>query len=1075
MFREKLGGVSWMILTILLIMFPTCSYAGVLADPIATALERLATENFNDQAAITRVFRNLDITSKSKEDAFVEKIQQVAKTHNLDPEMFETKLRQILDKKRFEKIDYILEKVYGRYGKDLDVVVRTGSSGIRYLELAGKRQDHAGYRLLFSDDDISFVGKKAVHAAKYFNQLVEQEGLEILKVKGFDIVHLKNIRGIDLHMLNLLEQEKFVGEAAMSGIKKEMLIKGAVIAENEGGKLLPHAESLSSFVKNKASSILADELNEKLTREAVRKYGAMTMVGSCERQITKAHGGWEKLSDPEKVKYVLRQRIALDESGALKNLEKLNSVDINAQLEKLKGLKLKEKLTEKEVQWLQKLRVSNVELVFEEIPYKLNPIATKARASGRSLAGNPEVRKALDELTAGFVLMQEHVFDVSEPEILRKIREMAGGSQDIYKMLFTSFNQGKELMAELDAWVKAGLSRESFVELLLKAETHLARLELIKARRAALQAGSTEVKTLKEVELATSSKEGDRFLLRLLKGSNGQKLFIGVLGAVGGAVVYKEMHNAWASGNDQWDLSDAAFSLIDFVPGGMSFKRVGIEGLDPGIVFSFVKEYLYFSPAWPLVLVGDMAVLSVDMHSAFSVQYNQKGLVKLLVYAGEYTNDFHFIRLNLPKAAANENRIIEKDQLPVFLFSTKTVVVPVSGKNNTYRISNLSKVSEEILDQIFLENDPVTQQLRKAADQQLTDISHDKSYESAEDGNDFAGMFEYAKWMTGFSTICQKSPEKWCRVFNLLKIQIEKRRDVVMRRIMIPTLIQQAEKEYSAWTMGNKPPVAELASIQKKLEELRNEPLTINLAQEVGKRANEVEKKAADTRETLEQQKLRRGEYWQAALKAYETIYQQHTKLGKDIVSKLNISENDIRNSILRFPWTGDYKKDAENAQSSRVGFALGERSSWDNVKKIKKATPNPFEESIDQKALIILSEVQFRWRKVLDSTGYPKDDVNSSKEFVKKHQAALIKVKALYGKAMEFQTLIEKAARIEYGKLHLGEQTPFAIRFLSDQLKTLQDKNLLRVIWRSPHGDFGSGGGGQGQFYNDAPAARNG
>ncbi|RTZ91559.1 MAG: hypothetical protein DSY91_04925, partial [Deltaproteobacteria bacterium] len=911
------------------------------------------------------------------------------------------------------------------------------------------------------DDDISFVGKKAVQAAKYFNELLEKEGLERLKVKGFDIVHLKNIRGIDLHLLNLLEEEKFVGEASMSGIKKEMLVKGAVIAENKGGRLAPHAETLSSYIKTRIDSALADELDAKMIREAVKKYGSLTMVGSCERQITKAHGGWNNLSDAEKVKYVLRERLALKESGALETIGGMDAKGIGAQINRLKALKAKGKLTKGELRWLKRVRAKNISLAFEEIPYKLNPILSKARVSGRSLAGNPEVRKALDELTVGFVLMRDHVLEVPEKEILAKLRKMAGKNQDLYKMLYTSFQQGKELSAALDAWLRAGLSREAFVEMLLKVEGHLARLELIKARRAAAKKGSAEAKTLAQIEKSAEREGGDRFLVKLLKSPTGKKLFIGVLVASGGAYIYKKMYNSWMAGKLGGDLSDAAFALIDWIPGGMSFKQAVTEGVSARTVFSFVKEALYFTPAWPLVLAGDVAVLSIDIHGALRVSNNQNGLIDLLVYAGKYTEDNRFVRLELPRAAANKRRDIPKSELKDFFFTTKTVVVPVSGQKRTYRISNLAKVSNEILDQIFLENDAATKQLRMAAQQQLTAISHSVSWARLEKGSSFSGVFEYAKWLTGFSTICEKSPEKWCRVFNLLKTKIVERRKFVKEQIMIPYLVRQAEMKHAAWVAGSKPPVEKLEALQQKLEALRGEAIGISLTKEVGKRADKVAAKAKENRETREKQLLEKGKYWQTALKAYTEIYTQNRKMVESITRKLGYPNKKLRKRILRFPWTGDYKQDLKSAEATRKGFYHGSWKAWTDVQKIKGGTPAPATEIIDRQALSILADVQFSWRRAMDRSGHPEKGVAASSKFAKDYKVALQKVTALYKKGSAFQTMVEKGARIVYDPLRLGKQTVFALRITGKKLKEMRGKGRLKVTWRSPHGDFGSGGKG--------------
>jgi len=1059
MIKRKKSYLNWMVGFIIMVIVSQFSYANVSTDTMSIALEKCALTNFKDKEAINKIFTLLDITSKEHEDIFLRKISAVAKSRGLDSTIFGNKLRNILDQKRFEKVNNLLKQVYKKYGKGLDVVVRTGSSGYRHMELTSKRTDHVGYRLLFSDDDISFVGEEAVGAAKYLNVLLKNNGLEKLKVKGFDIVNLKNVRNIDLNLLNLLESEKFVGESAMAGIKKEMLGKGVVIAEKQGSALVVHTETLSSFVKNKVDNMLANELSEKAIRGIVQKRGAMTMIGSCERQITGAHGGWQELSNPEKVKYVLRQRIALDESGALRDLEGMTPSKISDQLEYLKKLKMKKKLTKGNLKWLQKLRAQNIELAFEEIPFKLNPIVREAKISGKLLASNPEIRKTIDELSLGFVLMKDHILNKSESEVMAWISKTAGDNQELYKILYTSFQQGKDLESALNGWLRSGGSRESFVKMLLKAESHLARLELIKARESVLKAGNVEVKTLQELEIITSKKEGNKFLTLLLKNPNGSKMLVGIIGAVGGSYLLKEMHNAWSDGNNQWELSDAAFTLIDFVPGGMSFKRAAIEGLDAKTVFSFVKEALYFSPAWPFVLVGDVAIISIDIHAAMHVQLSNSTLIDMLVYAGEYSKNDRFLRLKLPHKDA-----IEKDQLPPFFFGySDPIIVPLSTKKWMFRLSNLRKISNEVLDHSFLESDTVTKQLRRAAEQQLDSIRETVSLEDfvQEQGGYFSGIFEYEKWKNGFRTICQKSPTKWCRVFNLLEIKIIKRRDFVIKNIMIPYLIQEAEKKHALWESGNHPPIKELKEIQEKIEALRGKALGLDLVENVEKYAEEEVNNLKSSRETKEKQILKKGEYWRLAIKNYNFIYNEQAKLIKNMSKKLNLSKLDITKNILRFPWSGSYKKDAENSKNSLIGFALGERKLWKDIKRIKGDNPNPIEESIDRHAVNILAKVQFRWRMAMDSAGHTKKSVNESSKFTAEYKVAITKVEELYNKKNNFQDLINKNTLIKYDMLHLGEQTTFSLILSGEKLKKMQEKNLLNVKWHSKYGNFGSDGKG--------------
>lgn len=40
--------------------------------------------------------------------------------------------------------------------------------------------------------------------------------------------------------------------------------------------------------------MLADLMDDSAVRATVQKFGAPTVVGSCERQIVQTHAGWEK-------------------------------------------------------------------------------------------------------------------------------------------------------------------------------------------------------------------------------------------------------------------------------------------------------------------------------------------------------------------------------------------------------------------------------------------------------------------------------------------------------------------------------------------------------------------------------------------------------------------------------------------------------------------------------------------------------------------------------------------------------------------------------------------------------------
>jgi hypothetical protein len=270
------------------------------ADTVDYFLETWARSGQASPEAVDGILSRVDITSKQLEQALLDRIKAAAKLHAGGEAAFTEQVLDTLDRARFARVQQALDSVLAEFGNELEAVVRTGSSGQRHLQLFGGRDSAGGYRVFFSDDDISFVGKKAIAAGARLNQLLEEQGLARLKVKGFDLFKLRQIRSLDLIALDMLDPEKFLGEAGMGSIKLEMLDKGAVIAQNTGAGMQSAAAPLKSFVEAKKSRMLAEILDEKAAAEAVRKYGSLSMVASCERQIVEAHGGWGKLSDADR-------------------------------------------------------------------------------------------------------------------------------------------------------------------------------------------------------------------------------------------------------------------------------------------------------------------------------------------------------------------------------------------------------------------------------------------------------------------------------------------------------------------------------------------------------------------------------------------------------------------------------------------------------------------------------------------------------------------------------------------------------------------------------------------------------
>jgi len=668
------------------------NHTSAFADTIDDYLFQWATDGKADPQLIDGIFQSLDITSKQLEEEFVAKVKTAGASYKGGEIVFLADVVDTLDKARFSKVEAAIRQVVEACGGDLEAVIRTGSSGLRHMQLNGVSDSASGYRLLFSDDDISFIGNKAITAAEMLNGILEKEGLSKLKVKGFDLLHLRSIRRIDLIALDLVDPEKFLGEVGLGSIKGEMLEKGAVVAQKSGQGMQFTAQPLKNFVDAKKSQMLAEVLDEKAIKAAVKKYGSLTMVASCERQITDAHGGWNKLSDPEKAKYVLRQRLALAESGALEKIGGMDSAAIQAELTKLRELKAAKELTADQVEWLSKLRFQNAELAFAEIPLKMQPIIDAAEAQGKSLAGNPEIRKAIDELMTGWALVKSQVMPIDEEKVLAAFRRTAGDNETVYKMLYTSYQQSKDLVEALDEWLKAGGTRESFLEMLLKLEDRTARLSAVKSRLVK-KAQTKEAGALKAFEEMLGTDIGDSFVVKMAKNPAARKMMAATMVVAGGGIICSKMYNSWTQGKVQEDLSDAAFALVEFIPGAMSFTRVYAEGgVDLQTTFMFVKEALYFTPAWPIALVGDVASVSIDIGSAVQTSNYHEGLIDILVYNGEFDKDGKLLRLNLP-----DDLVVEKSNLKKFLFETKAVKVKQAAQGMGYLINDLSKATNDNL------------------------------------------------------------------------------------------------------------------------------------------------------------------------------------------------------------------------------------------------------------------------------------------------------------------------------------------------------------------------------------------
>jgi len=1022
-------------------------------DDITRLLELWAKSGEADQIIVNRLLAKIDITSKKAEEELIGKMTAAGAQSPGGAAAFVEKVRDTLDRTRYAKVDSAIQEVLDAFGDELEGVIRTGSSGQRYLQLKGTGQGSTSYRTLFSDDDISFVGKKAQDAARMLNSILEREGMGALKVRGMDLGSLRNIRGIDLTALDMLEPEKFLGESGIGSLKPEMMEKGAVIAEQSATGMAMRPSPLRQFVESKKSRMIADLIDDKAVKATVEKFGALTLVGSCERQIVTAHGGWQNLSDPEKVKYVLRQRLALTESGAMKNIAEEGVSASQATLVKLRELKNKATLTPEELQWVSNLRAQNIDLAFKEIPHKLGPIIDAAESSGRSLASNPEARRMMNELTTGFALMRDRIIDIPEDQIIAKLKSLAGENKEMYSMLYTSFQQSKDLVQALDQWVASGGTREAFLDMLVKAENRLARLQQVIARKAK-KAKAPEAKALTAMEEMLGTDLGDTFLMKMAKNPAAKKVVLGAMVATGGAVCLKALYNSWERGSFKDDLSWAVLGIIDFLPGGIGAKRAYVEGMDMTTVLLFVKDALYLTPAWPIVLAGDMLMIAVDMGAAYKVQMQQAGLVDVLVYNGQFDyngDSAKFIKLTLPDGSA-----WAPDGLKDWLFQTKAVRVKHAIEGKEYFINDLSSASTDLLDKAFIPEDPVTQQLRLAAEQQMNAINAAEINDASLKGALFGESLAYGRWLFGFETVCNKSPEKWCRVFELLKKKIGDRREVVKEKVMVPQLIEMAEAKATQLNAATATE-AKIDKLQALFESARGSELfespnggpKVMLSAKLKVRADALAKEVST--DTAEDRTMKRGKYWLQAHGAYSRIW----KWGKDIKANIATRTGWDKAQVFQFKWTGDFEDDERKANQSRAGFASELSKIQKAILKIKGKQPSPTD-VIDKEAFAILSDVVFRWRAALDQTDAATPSEGSS--YFTEYDEAVEKVKELYAGSKEFQELLDKGAELikAQDSLNLDKGTALELKFKDPSLVKMYSDGQLSLSWSSTaNGDF--------------------
>ena len=987
-----------------------------------------------------------------------------------------------LDARRFAQVDDILREAATRF-PNLEAAVRTGSSGLRHL---GKGSE-GGYRPLLSDDDITFVGEGAQEAKTWFNQQVKNRGLGGLKVRGFTLNDPGRFTRQERAILDLLDPEKFVGQAAMSGIRGETLKKGAVVlAKGPEGKLVFTRVSLADHLSslNATRSAL-----DSFVENAARRYGPLTMTASVERQIVNAHNGWDNLTSAEKVKYLQRSRRKLNESRGVA------SDPAASRLEEMASRFSKfppPNLTSEEAAFLAGVRRENVMEGFKAANNRLFIQSVAARQAGGNLAANPQVREAVDELATGFAMLKDlggkpefrDMVDVDA--VVDELIRNADGNPELKKMLYTASKQADDMLDVLRQW--SGMENE-FAAMLarLPAMTPYQRGKALTEHKQMLEAGGgpgmsaqarqNELAMVEELSKASATKEGDALVVAMIKSPTGKKVLVG-LAMSGGAVAFSQMQERWKDGGWYSDLSSAASTLVEFLPGAMSFERLQKDGyISPGLAYDFVKEAMYLTPLWPAALSTDIATMAYDATRAVTLANYKDDLVYVLETYGDF-KDGRFTALQL---AGGES--IPRDRLAAFLKEDRTVTL--ANANRPDLPYNFFGRAADVYANHYVENDPVLNDLKNALIHQIGRINVGQGMGQITDHEWLEAAKSGFRLLFAVEGACTKLPKQWCELVTIYQNKIKQRADDIFPNVMVPHLISLAEDAHKALT-GSDEAVKRLMEVQRELEHLRGAPLGVDLAQEAAQRAARasdfgVAVSAGKTAiagassmagtaslsgeaSTKRDEALAEGEYLQAALKAYETILKETRDSLQDIVDRTGYKEA----KVLAFPFSGNFFQDAAKARQSRRGFMAATNAIVQDVAKIKGAAPDVLDET-DLKALGILAEVAYRNRTALDQgnvapVATPKDPANApiadlqppmaGKEspYQSWYKDAREKVKALYAKAVDLKKLVAKGVLLVAPGKEMVERVPgvFEARLTDASLRALFNEGKLLVEWTS-------------------------
>lgn len=1028
-------------------------------------------------AAVEEILDHLSINSGKNTMEFTQLVHDTLTSSMTNPMEWEKEARQLyamLDDVRVQRVNELLAEVVAKH-PNMEAVIRTGSSGLRHLN----DRPESAYKYILSDDDITFVGKDAMAAKNEFNRLAGNRGLEKLKVKGFTVSDPGRFSRQDLAVLNLLEPEKFEGQAAMSGIRSEMMSKGAVVyGRSGGGALTPMKTPLADYIKELPET--SSWLNS-LLEDAAKRYGPLTMTASVERQI-QHHGGWSQLTDAEQAKYLKRARLKINEAGnggATAASEIATLEEIIAKASKVPP----EALSQAEKTMMKDLRTRSIKDSFQSANARLMDLVD--RHTGTNLAENPQIRAAIDELATGLATLKDleskggeisRFLNIqNEVDNLIKNARMSG-NPELKRLLYTARWQAEDMLEVLKQW--SG-KEEEFAAMLERLRT-LRPGERLKVAEEAIEAkrlsvakgGPGATRAAAELEMlekglkpSLQTPEGEAFFSKCVGSPGCKKLMISmsVAGvgttALAGPRIYNAMVERWKDGGWTEDLSSAAFVLFESIPGAMTFQALAKEGVSTGAAFQFVTEVLYLYPgAWPYALTIDVAKMTWQYGREWQLQSYQDSLVDILATSGVFEGHSF-------KALATASEQIPRDKLAQFLPKAGTQSVRNPNKPQEWMTADLTKLASELYSRRYSEEDPVLNEMKAAYQQTWRKIALREGIAEMEDWQWFQAAFSLYDYLAGWETVCSaasKWKDNWCQLLDQYANAMRKRARAVYPQVMVPHLITLAEEAHKAVT-GPQEMVKELMELQRALEELRGSALGFDLAQEVGQRAAA----AADPRfltplpdmSTERQKQLAQGKYLIQATQTYKEMAQTAGELRGNVAEKTGLTMA----PVLRFSFSGDYQQDNLRHQQSRRGFAIDTARLVRDISTIKHGPPM-MEDETDRQALMLLAEVIYPERGSLDAgnqatvaeqSGGAEDALTAPQSpkdsiFHEQYGKALEKVRALYLKTADLKKMVEAGAEIvpHQSVLKAGEPVFLELRFKNEKLRQLVNERAITFRW---------------------------